>query len=98
MARRACIDLLAQLPDEDVHGSVASREPAAPDPLQQFVPGDDPRAFGGKRVQEPELGRCELCALPVEIGLHADGVDSELFELDQLAAISLLVANPTASR
>ena len=36
----ALVDLLAQLADEDVDGAVAVRRPAAPDALQQLVPGE----------------------------------------------------------
>src|ERR687888_579435 len=57
--RRAAVDLLAHLADEDVDGAVAVRLAPAPNALQQLVARDHPAALQRERVQEPELRRRE---------------------------------------
>src|SRR5215211_6762527 len=47
--RGAVVDLLSQLPDEDVHGAVTVGGPAAPHLLEQLVAADDAPALLGER-------------------------------------------------
>src|SRR5215217_6943957 len=68
------VDLVAQLADEDVHGAVAMRLAAAPDLLQNFVPGDDAAAVERECIEQTELGRRQLGALPVHVRLHVQRV------------------------
>src|SRR5262245_5437744 len=49
------VDLVAQPPHEDIHRPVASGLPAAPELLQELVPGDNAPTLKGQRVQEAEL-------------------------------------------
>src|SRR3954468_8091591 len=85
VARRAPVDLLPQPPDEHVHGSIAMRLSPAPDLLEQLVPCHHTPALEGQLVEEAELGRCELCAFPVDERLHLSWIDPELLDLDRLA-------------
>src|SRR5580765_6744074 len=93
--RRARVDLLAQPPDADVHGAVAVRRPAAPDSLQQLVAARNAAAVLRERVEEPELGRCQLGALVVDEGLHRARVDPQLLDHQLFAAV--LVQPPDAA-
>ena len=88
--RRVRLDLVAQLADEHVHGAVAAGLAPAPDPLQQLVARDDAAALQRERVEEAELGRRQLDALPVDVGLDVQGIDEQLLGLDRLAALVAL--------
>jgi hypothetical protein len=63
---------------------------AAPEPLQQLVAGDDAPALQRERVQEPELSRGQLRALPGDVRLHLARVDPKLLDLDRLSARGFL--------
>src|SRR5204862_7000577 len=76
--RRAAVDLLAHLADEDVDGAVAPRLPAAPHALEQLVPRDDAAALQRQRVEQPELCRRQADALAVDVRLDLVRVDAEL--------------------
>ncbi len=84
------VDLLAQLAHEHVDGAVAVRGAAAPDPLQELVAREDAALVECERVDEPELGRRQLGARAVHVGLHVARVEAELLDLDLLAAPRLL--------
>src|SRR2546421_8541110 len=88
--RRAAVDLLAHLADEDVDGAVAVRLAPAPDALQKLVARHDPPALQGERVQQPELRRREAGGVAVDVRLHLIRVDAELLDLDRLPAGRLL--------
>src|SRR2546423_6834089 len=72
--RRAAVDLLAHLADEDVDGAVAARLAPAPDALQQLVARHHATSLQGQRVEEPELGRRQARALAVDVGLDLQRV------------------------
>src|SRR4051794_35365423 len=78
------VDLVAQLADEDVHGAVAMRLATAPDLLQDLVPGDDAAAIEREGVEEAELGRSQLGALPVDVRLNVERIDPQLRDLDRI--------------
>src|SRR5947208_12747284 len=67
--RRAAVDLLAHLADEDVDGAVAVRLAPAPDALEQLVARDHPPALEGECIQEPELSRGEAGGVAVDVRL-----------------------------
>ena len=98
MPRRARLDLVAQLAHEDVHGAVAPGFPPAPDPLEQLVARDHAAALERQRVEEPELGRRQVDALAVHVGLDVERVDQELLDLDRLAALLGLGAHAPPGR
>src|SRR2546421_3200385 len=88
--RRAAVDLLPHLADEDVDGPVAMRLATAPHALEELVARDDPAAFQRERVQEPELRRRQAGGVAVEVRLDLIRVDAEFLDLDRLAARRLL--------
>src|SRR2546423_2918693 len=88
--RRAAVDLLAHLADEDVDGAVAVRLAPAPDALEQLVARHDAAALQRERVEQPELGRRQAGGVAVDVRLDLVGVDAELLDLDRLAARGLL--------
>ena len=89
---RAGVDLLAQLADEDVDRAVAVRGAPAPDALQQLVAREHPALVERERVDEPELGRRQVGARPVDVGLDVARVEPQLLDVDLLAAARLLRA------
>ena len=93
VARRAPVHLLAELADEDVDGPVAMRRAASPDALEQLVTGEHAALLTGERVQEPELRRCQLGALPVDVRLDVVGVEAKLLDQDRVAAPGLGLAD-----
>ena len=97
MPRRLAVDLVAQLAHEDVDGAVAMALASAPELLEQLVAADDPAALEREGVQQPELGRRQVGALTVEVGLDVERVDAELLDLDRLASLLGLLA-PTSTR
>src|SRR5690349_10570497 len=60
----------------------------APSPqlLQQLVTRRDTALIECELVEQPELGRRELCALPVDVRLNLARIDAQLLDLDRLAA------------
>src|SRR5437868_8605474 len=68
----------------------------APELLQQLVARDDTAALERELVEQPELGRRQLRALPVDVRLDLARVDPQLFDLDRLAARRLLRADASA--
>src|SRR5215217_3627213 len=84
------VDLVAQLADEHVHSAVAMRLAAAPDLLQDLVPGDDAAAVEREGVKETELRRSQLGAPSVHVRLHVERVDPQLGDLDRIAAVLVL--------
>jgi hypothetical protein len=84
------VELLAQLPDEDVDGPVAMRLAPAPEPLEQLVARDDLPALERQGVEEAELGGGQVGALTRDVRLHLARVDAQLLDLDRLPARSLL--------
>ena len=94
MRRGAGVDLLAQLADEDVDGAVAVRGAAAPDALEQLVAGEHAALVERERVDEPELGRCQLGAFAVDVRLDVPRVEPQLLDVDLVAAARLLRAGP----
>src|SRR5688572_732963 len=96
--RGARVDLLTQFPDEDVDGAVPVRCAPAPYPLQQLVAGEHAALVERERVDEPELGRCQLRARAVDVRLNVARVEPELLDLDLLAAARLLPARPARRR
>ena len=86
MARRAAVDLLAQLADEHVDRPVAVGGAASPDALQQLVSGQDAARVERERVDEPELGRGQFGTLAVDVRLHVPRVEAELLDHDLLAS------------
>src|SRR5580765_7938180 len=93
MPWRLAVDLVAQLADEDVDGAVAMTLPPAPELLQQLVAAHDPASLEREGVEQAELGRRQVGALTVEVGLDVERVDSELLDLDRLAALLALFAS-----
>ena len=87
MPRRLAVDLVAQLADEHVDGAVAMALASAPELLEQLVPADDPASLEREGVEQPELGRRQVRALAVEVGLDVERVDAELLDLDRLASL-----------
>src|SRR5262249_6063117 len=85
--RRGAVDLVAELPDEDVYRAVAIRVSPAPERLKELVPGDDAPALGGERVQERELRRREAGALAGDERRDERRVDPQLLDLDRLAPL-----------
>src|SRR4029078_4603816 len=65
--RRAAVDLLAELADEDVDRPVPVGRAAAPDALQQLVARQDPTGLQGERVGEAKLGWRQVGALAVDV-------------------------------
>ena len=57
MPRRAGVDLLAELADEDVDRAVTVGRAPAPDPLEQLVARQYAAGLERERVEESELGR-----------------------------------------
>src|SRR5438105_1847166 len=76
--RRAAVDLLAHLADEDVDGAVAVGLAPAPDALEELVAGHDAASLERERVEEPELGRRQAWALALDVRLHRARADAEL--------------------
>ena len=64
----------------------------APDPLQELVARQNAPLVERERVDEPELGRRQLGARAVHVGLHVARIEAELLDLDLLAASRLLCA------
>src|SRR2546423_8643926 len=98
VARRAAVDLLPHLADEDVDRSVAVRLAPAPHALEELVARDDPAALQRERIQEPELRRRQAGGVTVEVRLDLVRVDAELLDLDRLAARRLLRPHPPPRR
>src|SRR5438105_2441579 len=96
--RVAAVDLVAEALDADVDGTVAVALAAAPDPLEQLVAGDDAAALQGERVEDAELGRREVGALAVHVGLDVRRVDAQLLDLDRIAVASLGIREAAAQR
>ena len=92
------VDLLAQLAHEDVDRAVAVRRAPAPDPLEQLVAGEHAAHLERERVQQPELGRRQVGALVVDVGLHVLRVEPELLDHDLVAAAGILGARAAARR
>src|SRR5690242_11484271 len=69
------VHLLAQPPDEDVHGAVAMGLAAAPDLLQKLVARDDPAAVECQRIQQLELRRGQSGVHAADICLNLSWVD-----------------------
>ena len=90
MSRCRPVDLLAQLPDEDVDRPVAMRRPAAPHALEELVACEDAAHLEGERVDEPELRRRQIGAPPVDVGLHVLRVEAELLDHEHLASTRVL--------
>src|SRR5207253_11348828 len=63
------VDLVPQAPHEDVDVAVAAELAPAPGPLPQLVAGHDAPAVERELVQQPELRRCQLHALAVDVRL-----------------------------
>src|SRR5439155_799528 len=93
VAGSTAVDLLAQLPNEDVDGSVAVRRAAAPHALKELVAGQHATLLAGERVDEPELGRRELRALAVDEGLDVVRIEPELLDDDRVASARLGLAH-----
>jgi len=81
--RRAAVDLVPELPDEDVDGAVAIRVAAAPEPLQQLVASDDATALERERLYDVitrhALAWAVASASPVEIdriNIHRASLDA----------------------
>jgi hypothetical protein len=77
----ALVDLLPQLADEDVDGAVAMRRAPAPDLLQQLVAVEHTATVERQHVEQAKLGRGQLRALPVHVGLHLPRIDPQLLDL-----------------
>ena len=97
---RGCssIDLVPQLPDEDVHRTITVPVAATPDPLHQLLARDHTAGLERKRMQQPELGGRQLGAAPVDVRLHVARVDQELLDLDRLAPVRRLGADTPTHR
>jgi hypothetical protein len=96
VARGAPIDLLAQLANEHVDGSVAMRRPAAPDALEELVAREHATGLAREGVDEAELGRRELGTLPVDIRLDVVGIEAQLLDLDLVSTTRLRFAHASA--
>ena len=86
---RAAVDLVAELPHEDVDRAVAVAVAPAPDPLHQLVARDDPAGLERERVEKPELHRRQLGAGPVDERLDVVGIDRQLLELSESPRASI---------
>ena len=73
--RGAAVDLVAQLAHEDVDGPVRCRC-LRPQILCISSSRDDAAFLPRERVQEPELGRGQVRALAVDVGLDLERVDA----------------------
>ena len=82
VARRAAVDLLAQPPDEDVHGPVAVVRPPAPDLLKELAARVRAAARRGVSEAEPRRGDAilieELRLDPDNVQAYVDGKSAEL--------------------
>src|SRR5215470_7550294 len=94
VARRASVDLLAQLAYEHVDRAVAVGRSTSPDPLEELVAGQDAALLARERVQEPELGGGQIGARAVHVCLDVVGVEPKLLDRDGVAATRLRVADP----
>jgi signal transduction histidine kinase len=92
---RAAVDLVSQAAHVDVDSAVAVTGAPPPDLLQQLIAGGDAPRVEGQRIEEAELGRCELCVDTVHVRLHLAGVDAELLDLDRLASVDILRTHPS---
>src|SRR5437764_8567320 len=90
---RSAVDLVPEAPHEDIDRAVPMHLAAAPDPLQQLVARRHAAAVERERVEEPKLGRGQLGAGAVDVGLHLAWVDSQLLDLDGLASLLRLRAD-----
>src|SRR3954471_12125774 len=77
-ARRALLQLLAQLADEDVDRAVAVGHRVAPDPLVDLLPLKHLAALLGQQVEQLELAAGELEGLLADEGLEAVRADLQL--------------------
>ena len=95
MRRRPMVDLLAELPDEHIDGTVAVRGAPAPDTLEQLVAREDTAQIEGERVEQPELGGRQVGALAVDVRLHVLRVQAKLLDHDLVATTGILRARAT---
>src|SRR5207247_3489199 len=94
VARSAPVDLLPELPHEDVHRPVAMGRAPAPDTLQELVPREHPALLAGKGVDQTELRRRQLGARSVDVGLDVVRVEPELLDLDRVTPARRGLAHP----
>src|SRR5512133_1611641 len=93
VAGRFAVDLVSELAYEDVDRPVTVPFASSPELLQELIAAHDATALERQRVQEPELGRRQLRALSVEVGLHIERVDPQLLDLDRIAALLVLLSS-----
>ena len=96
VARCGPVDLLAEPANENVDGAVAVRLTPPPKLLQQLVARRHAAGVERQLVEQPELGRRQLRALAVDVGLNLARVDPQLFDLDRLAAWRLVAPDASA--
>ena len=77
-ARRALLQLLAQLADEDVNRAVAVGHRVTPDPLVDRLPLERLALGLGEQLQQLELAPGEVEADAADEGLELVGADLEL--------------------